>query len=87
MPRLVPAIIILTVVIVVGAIVITVVRRSLRDDPSTIAEGFTLHGLREMHARGDLSDDEFERARDAMIGRIRAAADREAAAGDTDSVG
>ena len=54
----------------VGAVAIYAIRRMLRSDPGT-SNGFTLHDLRAMHASGELTDDEFTRAKAAMIGRLR----------------
>lgn len=60
----------LIVVLVVGAVVLTAVRRRLLGDRAGEGgTGLSLHDLREMHARGDLSDDEFARAKAALLGR------------------
>jgi len=58
-------------VAVVGAIVIAVARRMLHRGASSADAGFTLHDLRRMRDAGELSDEEFERARAALIGRVR----------------
>ncbi len=71
LPRILPALIALFVLIVVGTFVLTALRRSLRPKETDPAEGFTLHGLRRMHARGDLTDEEFARAKAAVIERTR----------------
>ena len=56
----------LTVLVVAGGLVIYLLRRSLgRGDAPP--EGFTLQDLRDLHARGSLSDEEFERARSTLI--------------------
>jgi hypothetical protein len=61
----------LLVVVAVGAAVIYVIRRSLgRQDSSR--DGFTLHDLRELHASGALSDEEFAKAKASVIGRVTA---------------
>jgi hypothetical protein len=72
--------------VVVGGLVIFVVRRYGRGDAGTSA-GFTLHDLRTMHAAGELSDEEFARAREALIGRTRAAAEPPRGAGRTGNDG
>lgn len=56
----------LAALVVVGGVVIYALRRSLGGGPAP-AEGFTLHDLRRMHAAGTLSDQEFERAKAALI--------------------
>ena len=60
----------LVVLVIIGAVVITWLRRRLypRDrDASGNRSGFTLHELRELHRNGELSDEEFEHARSAML--------------------
>jgi hypothetical protein len=56
---------------IAGAIIIALVRRALRDEEDGDEGGFTLHDLRRMHGEGKLSDEEFARARDAMIAKVR----------------
>ena len=73
-PELVPWIAVLLVVVVVGAISIAIIRRMTKPSNKAESEGFTLADLRELHAAGDLSDEEFERAKAAMVGRVRARA-------------
>ncbi len=60
----------LLVVVGVGAVVIYLLRRSLARPKSGATEGFTLQELRELRASGALSDEEFERAKVAVIGRM-----------------
>ncbi len=57
-------------VVVIGAAGIWVVRRLVRQESDGGAGGFTLQDLRDMKASGQLGDEEFNRARDAMIGRL-----------------
>lgn len=67
---------------VVGGIIIYIVRRLLRgSEDHSEAGGFTLHDLRRMREAGELSEEEFDRARLAMIDRVRnrAPADADAA--------
>ncbi|MHC5001940.1 MAG: hypothetical protein ACYTJ0_02355 [Planctomycetota bacterium] len=66
----------LLVLLVIGAFVIAWLRRVAHggsDDGS--ATGFTLQDLRDMHAAGQLTNEEFQRARDEMIGRLRPTGD------------
>ena len=44
-------------------------------DAASGAGGFTLQELRDMHASGQLGDEEFQRARDSLIGRLAEPAD------------
>jgi len=69
--EIIPWLILLAVMVIVGGVLIFLARRLLRQQPSSEPEPFTLQGLRDMRARGMLSDDEFERARAAMIGRLK----------------
>lgn len=68
-----PWLLILLVVTIVGGVVVFMARRMLQGNASSGKDGFTLQDLRDLHAAGDLSDEEFERARAAMIERIKAA--------------
>ncbi|MHC4948936.1 MAG: SHOCT domain-containing protein [Planctomycetota bacterium] len=58
-------------VVAVGATVVWLARRFLRRDAAAPPEGFTLQDLRDLHRAGELSDEEFERARAAMIARVK----------------
>jgi len=63
------------VLLVIGAVVLTAVRRRLLGERERDAgAGLSLHDLREMHARGDLSDEEFARAKAAVLGSAGGAA-------------
>ena len=61
----------LVVVLVVGWLAVAAVRRWMRPTDSE-SGGFTLDELRRMHRTGEMTDDEYARAREAMIGRVRA---------------
>src|SRR5688572_7634193 len=67
-----PWLLILLAVTVIGGIGVFMIRRMLRGDSSAGKGGFTLQDLRDLHAAGKLSDEEFERARAGMIGRSAA---------------
>jgi hypothetical protein len=61
----------LVALMVVGAVAIYLIRRTLTSDNALSSKtSFTLQDLRDMHAAGDLTDEEFQRAKDAMIGRL-----------------
>ncbi len=68
--QVLPWLIMLLVVVIVGAAGIYLVRRMLQGGHRASGEGFTLHELRRMHAAGQLTDEEFERAKALMIGRV-----------------
>lgn len=60
----------LIAMVVIGGIVLYLIRRSLNRPDGAAAEPFTLEDLRRMRAQGQMTDDEFEKARAAMIGRL-----------------
>ena len=61
----------LLLVVGVGALVIYLIRRSMGRQDSD-SEGFTLQDLRDLHASGALSDEEFAKAKALIIGRVSA---------------
>ena len=63
----------LVVLVAVGGIAISAVRKWMRSDNSAVSGGFTLQNLRELHANGKISDDELKQAEQAMIQQVRAA--------------
>ena len=63
--------------LVVGLFVIVWwVRRRLSPNEDFHGEGFTLGDLRRLHKSGQLSDEEFEKAKAGMIAAAQAAAQR-----------
>jgi hypothetical protein len=78
--ELLPWLIALLVLAVIGGIIIMVVRRWVRSPDGTPEEGFTLHDLRQLHAAGRLSDEEFQRAKATLIERVTGAASENATA-------
>ena len=67
-----PWLLVLLVVIIVGSVAIFLARRYMQSGGELRGGGFTLHDLRQMHAAGEISNDEFERAKSHMIGRLKA---------------
>lgn len=61
-------VLILTVVVLVAFI--TWLRRRLLTSQRPDDPPFTLHELRTLHAQGRLSDEEFQKARDAMLAAV-----------------
>lgn len=68
-----PWLLVLVGVVVVGAAVIYFLRRAVNSGSGS-PEGFTLHEVRRLHETGQLSEEEFERAKAAIIGRVSAQA-------------
>lgn len=60
--------------LLIGAIVVMLgviawIRRRLRSTSHPSTPPFTLHDLRSLHAQGRLTDEEFERAKHALLSR------------------
>jgi hypothetical protein len=68
-----PWLILLLVVVIVGGVIIYVARRYMNAGSSSAGAGFTLQDLRNLHAAGEIDDEEFARAKAQMIGRMTAA--------------
>jgi uncharacterized membrane protein len=62
---------VLVLAVLIGVAAIHFVRRWFTRDDEKPAD-FTLQQLRELHAAGNLTDEEFERAKSAVIGRTTA---------------
>ena len=58
---------VLIVVAVIGMLIIQIVRRMARGGANASAPGFTLQDLRDLHQRGTLTDEEFERAKANLL--------------------
>jgi len=61
----------LVAIVVVGWVVIVRLQRWMKSDADS-SEAFTLDDLRRLRREGKLSEAEFARAREAMIGSVRA---------------
>lgn len=57
--------------VMVGSVLAVIARRNLSKKETKQAEGFTLHELRQLHAEGRISDEEFENAREALISSVK----------------
>jgi Short C-terminal domain len=71
---------VLVAILIVGFVAVTKAKKRLRDDHDMdpgVASGFTLSDLREMHRSGQISDEEFERAKAKIVEVARKAADRD----------
>lgn len=69
-----PWLLVLVGLIIAGGVLIMILRRRLHEADSSPSQGFTLHDLRQLHASGELTDEEYERAKAQMIGSVKAAA-------------
>ena len=69
--ELLPAIAGLLVLVVIGLVVISWLRRRLGGDDGSDAGDFTLEGLRRLRAEGQISEAEFEQAKAAIIERVQ----------------
>jgi uncharacterized membrane protein len=65
-----PATILLIVLVIVGGFIIMRARKMVKGTP-TSEMPFTLSQLRKLHKRGELNDEEFERAKASMINKAR----------------
>lgn len=66
--RIVLAVSVLLGAVLVLALALLKMRRRLLADDDSSASPLTLHDLRRLHAGGAMSDEEFERAKAALIG-------------------
>ena len=71
---------ILMALIVAGWVTVWQVRRRMTRPDETAGTGFTLSDLRQLHKSGQMSDEEFERAKAKVVDAARRATAREAAA-------
>jgi hypothetical protein len=64
--------------IVAGWLTVWQVRRRLQRDETVGNAGFTLSDLRQLHKSGQMSDEEFEKAKARVLDAARKAAERDA---------
>lgn len=61
--------------VIAGSVVVWIVRKRVFDESEADGGGgLSLHDLREMRDRGDLSEEEYERAKGAVLGGMGAKA-------------
>ena len=70
--------------IVAGWLTVWQVRRRLQRDDTLGNAGFTLSDLRQIHKSGQMTDEEFDRAKARVVEAARKAAERDAAAAAND---
>lgn len=83
---LLPALGVLVLIILVGGGIALWLKRRYQGGDSGGGGGFTLADLRDMRARGEISEEEFERARGRMVGGLTGTAGRSEAAVDSSGV-
>ena len=66
---------ILVLAAVALAVIALLIRRAVLGQDDASQPGFTLGDLRDMHARGELSDQEFEQAKSMVVAQSLAAMD------------
>ncbi len=66
-----PWLAVLALLVVAGGVAVWFVRRWLGRSGASGPAGFSLQELRQLHAQGRLTDDEFERAKASIIGRVK----------------
>lgn len=85
--EILPWIIGLAVIVFIGAGAIYYVRKMMYGQSSALEDGFTLHDLRQLHAKGELNDEEYERAKDALIGRLQESIESDHEIGHSNELG
>jgi hypothetical protein len=74
---------ILVVIVLLGAMAVFWTRRRMRGEEGDLvdvpAAGFTLGELKRLHEAGQISNDEFEKARTTVVAATKKAAERMAA--------
>lgn len=69
---------VLIVLLVVAFAGVAVLKKRLTKPDETMSSGFTLSDLRALHRNGKMSEEEFERAKEAVVSAARRAAERQA---------
>ncbi len=68
--EILPATILLVVLVIIGGFIIMRARKMVKGSMKSEMP-FTLSQLRKLHKRGELSDEEFQRAKVSMIDKAR----------------
>jgi hypothetical protein len=64
-----PWLVLLAVVLLLAVVAVVVVRKWMGREPTASGAPFSLAQLRELHKQGQLTQEEFERAKAVIIGR------------------
>ena len=70
---------ILAGMLLVAFVIVSWVRKRLKEPEQPVSAGFTLSDLRQLHKSGQMSDEEFERAKAKVVEAARRATERQAA--------
>ena len=72
--------------LIIGSVILIVVlllfggvalyRKWMKSDEDSPAEGFTLSDIRKLHKAGQMTDEEYEKAKKILIGSVKAAAEK-----------
>ncbi len=65
-------------VLAVGLVVVSKVKRRLQEPDQPSSMGFTLSDLRQLHKSGQMTDEEFEKAKAKVVEAAKKAAERDA---------
>ncbi len=68
--RIVLVVGVLLALVLIGAVVALKLRRRLLSSEDSAGTPLTLHDLRRLHADGNMTDEEFEKAKAAIIGTV-----------------
>jgi uncharacterized membrane protein len=85
--NLLPWLAALVALVIIGGVAIFAAKRMLSSGGDSSAEGFTLQSLRDLHTAGELSDEEFAKAKAAMIGQVRGKSTAEATGNNSAGAG
>lgn len=75
--RLIPALVILIIVVAVLLAGLSMLRRRMKSDTGS-SRDFTLGDLRRLRAEGKITEEELERAKSALVGRVHTSLAKEA---------
>jgi len=77
LPRVLIASLALIVVVILGFVVVTWFRNRIKTTDTGPAAGFTLSDLRKLHKSGQMTNEEFERAKEKIIAVAKSPAVKE----------
>ena len=69
---------ILVGLVIVAMVILAWVRNRVKEPDEPVSAGFTLSDLRQLHKSGQMSDEEFERAKAKVVEAARKATERQA---------